>query len=252
VDKVAAYKLLLRDHPLWEKTALSMSALWPVGGAAIGGTMGGVGGYFSTDDKKERRKNALVGGVVGGAVGGFGGEVARRFGLPKSGAPGGAMSSATAPKSGSPELGRSYEAGESGRGFEQYPRFERYSPKEQADKASFVENAIKQHKDDYLRYEVGLLGVKHRLTPAEVTQILGGGQPRDAAPTLRLGGAGAPRWGPGDIDYIISKNKGFGVEVPSGGALIDARVSRGARDQSRAEAQKRISEFLATRRPSAI
>lgn len=217
MNKTAAYHLLLSQHPLWQKTAAAPSLLLPAGGAALGGALGGIGGYFSTDDKEKRKKRAVIGAITGGALGGLGGEAVRRFSTPAE------------------------------QPFK--PPFDLAPPNPTIDniplRTKFVHDALDKHREDYLRYEVGQLGVKHRLTPDEVKGLLGGMEARDAAPMLSLDGEGAPVWRAGEIAEIIGKYKGF--NVPSGGALIDARASRGARDAARAEAQKRVDEFLANR-----
>lgn len=216
MDKIAAYEMLLSQHPLWQKTASAPSLLLPAGGAAIGGALGGVGGYFSTDDKEKRKKRAVIGAITGGALGGIGGEAVRRF---------------RAVKPSLPELPPPHPT------LNNIPL-----------KTKFVHDALDKHREDYLRYETGLLGVKHRLTPDEVRGLLGGMEIRDAAPTLSLAGEGAPEWRAGEIAEIIGKYQGF--NVPPGGSLVDARASRGARDAARAEAQKRVNEFLASRQVS--
>lgn len=81
MDKLAAYEMLLENHPLWEKTAFSASKLLPAGTALGGSVLGGVGGAMSTKDPAERKKRALMGAAVGGLTGGLGGEVLRRGNL---------------------------------------------------------------------------------------------------------------------------------------------------------------------------
>jgi hypothetical protein len=78
VDKIAAYEMLLENHPLWEKTAFSASKLLPAGTALGGSVLGGIGGAMSTEDPAERKKRGLMGAVAGGLTGGLGGEVLRR------------------------------------------------------------------------------------------------------------------------------------------------------------------------------
>jgi hypothetical protein len=78
MNKLAAYKFLLADHPLWEKTAFSSSKLLPVGTTIGGAALGGVGGAMSTKDPEKRKERALMGAVAGGLSGGLGGEVLRR------------------------------------------------------------------------------------------------------------------------------------------------------------------------------
>ena len=65
-----------------EKTALSPQARYALGGAAIGGTLGAVGGYYAPDEKSERlnpnirRNSAIINGLLAGTLGAaFGHEV---------------------------------------------------------------------------------------------------------------------------------------------------------------------------------
>jgi len=217
MNKTAAYHLLLSQHPLWQKTAFAPSSLLPAGGAAIGGALGGIGGYLSTDDKEKRKKRAVIGAITGGALGGVGGEAVRRFSMPSE-----------------PPF---------------KPPFDLPPPDPTRNniplRTKFLHDAIDKHREDYLRYELGLLGVKNRLTPDEVRGLLGGMDALDSAPVLNLLREGAPRWRAGEVERLSGEYKG--LNIPAGGSLIDARLSRAARDDARVEAKRRVDEFLANR-----
>lgn len=77
MNKIAAYSLLLADHPLYfEKTANRF--MMPVIGAIGGGAIGGITGAASTKDREKKKKRALLGGFGGAAIGGSAGMLLQK------------------------------------------------------------------------------------------------------------------------------------------------------------------------------
>jgi hypothetical protein len=117
-------------------------------------------------------------------------------------------------------------------------------PAHLVERRAFIRERLESHKREYLRYEVGLLGVNHRLSPGTVRKLLQGEDARDAAPTLRLA-TDQWAWRAGEIERLILEEAGpLQLAVPAGGSLVDARVSRACRDWARAEAQRRVESAL--------
>jgi hypothetical protein len=113
------------------------------------------------------------------------------------------------------------------------------------ERREFIREQVRAHQWAYLRYEVGLLAVKHRLSADAVRALLNGEGPRDAAPTLALA-TDRWAWRAGEVERLILEEAGaLGLQVPSGGSLIDARASRACRDWARA----RAAELVAPLRP---
>jgi hypothetical protein len=73
MDKLAAYEMLLEDHPLWTKEAIAYAP------AVIGtgvGALGGAGlGYLSGDTDEEKATRMVQGAAAGGLLGYTGGRV---------------------------------------------------------------------------------------------------------------------------------------------------------------------------------
>lgn len=67
MDKLAAYRMILSTHPLWEKEA--SAATYHALGTLGGGALGAGAGYLSSSDPDEKTRRALIGGAIG-ATGG--------------------------------------------------------------------------------------------------------------------------------------------------------------------------------------
>lgn len=118
-------------------------------------------------------------------------------------------------------------------------------PLRAAERRAFIRKRLEDHKQDYLRYEVGLLGVERRLSPSLIRGVLDGEDAVSQAPSLALA-TDDWAWQAGEIErLILAEADSLHLTIPAGGSLVDARASRACRDWARAEARRRVDRALA-------
>lgn len=192
------------------------SNLLPVGTAAAGGVLGGLGGYFSTDDKEKRKKRALLGAAGGTLLGGVGGTLLRP--KPKS-----------VPR---PD-------------FENMPLDP--TTYDKPERIDFVRNQLKQNQQDALDYALWLQRVEHNLDGKEVRQKLMNNRDfKLAHPTPILFNDNIV-WKRGELEKVIQHvSPSLGFNVPTGKGMVDGRASEAIRAWARAEAAKQIAGLSKT------
>lgn len=108
------------------------------------------------------------------------------------------------------------------------------------ERREFIREQLRAHQSACLSYEVGLLAVKHRLSADTTRALLSGQEPCESVPNL---GFATERWAwrAGEVERLVLEEAGaLGLQIPSGGALIDARASRACRDWARARAAELV------------
>ena len=201
------------------KTASNML---PVGTAAAGGVLGGLGGYFSTDDKEKRKKRALLGAAGGTLLGGVGGALLK----PK-------------PK------------------YVPRPDFENtpFNPStyDKPERIDFVRQQLKQHQQDMLDYQLWLQMTEHNVDQKEVRQKLMNNRKFQLAPPPLVLFNDDITWRPGELENLVDHvSPSLGFNVPRGKRMVDTRANKASREWAEAEAAKQVAGLLKTASKSKV
>ena len=203
------------------KTASNML---PVGTAAAGGVLGGLGGYFSTDDKEKRKKRALLGAAGGTLLGGVGGALLKPKPKPMY-----------VPR---PDIDNTP-----------------FNPStyDKPERIDFVRQQLKQHQQDMLDYQLSLQMVKHNADRNEVRQkLMNNREFRLAAPPLVLFNDDIT-WRTGELENLIHHvSPSLGFNVPTGKGVVDNRAHEASRAWAEAEAAKQVAGLSKTASKSKV